>query len=181
MLHLTIPPTELFNETTQEFSWSKEVVVSLEHSLVSISKWEAKHRKPFLSKESKSYDEAMDYVRCMIVRSSSQDDVVNFLSNDHIATINEYIESPMTATWYKQQPGGSRRIVTSELIYYWMIALNIPFECQKWHLNRLLTLIAVCNFENAPKKKLSNKELYARNASINAARKAKLKGGQHDW
>lgn len=174
MLHITVPARELFDESRQEFITTKEYKLTLEHSLVSLSKWEAKYCKPFLSKEEKTLDESTDYIKCMCITQNIDDSVFKLLTEDNISEINAYIEAPMTATWYKREVTNQVRVVTSELIYYWMIALNIPFECQKWHLNRLLTLINVCNLENQPKKKLSKKEVYSRNAAINAARKAKM-------
>nr|DAF18948.1 MAG TPA: hypothetical protein [Caudoviricetes sp.] len=174
MLHITVPARELFDESRQEFITTKEYKLTLEHSLVSLSKWEAKYCKPFLSKEEKTLDESIDYIKCMCITQNIDDSVFKLFTADNISEINAYIEAPMTATWYKRETANQGRVVTSELIYYWMIALNIPFECQKWHLNRLLTLINVCNLENQPKKKLSKKEVYSRNAAINAARKAKM-------
>ena len=174
MLYVTVPARELFDEIKQEFITTKEYKLALEHSLVSLSKWEAKYCKPFLSKEEKTFDESIDYIKCMCMTQNIDDSVFKLLTTDNISEINAYIEAPMTATWYKRETTNQWRVVTSELIYYWMIALNIPFECQKWHLNRLLTLINVCNLENQPKKKMSKKEVYSRNAAINAARKAKM-------
>lgn len=176
MLIITIPSQELFNEATQEFVSSKEQTLQLEHSLVSVSKWESKWRKPFLSKESKTVEETLDYIRCMTITQNVNPDIYNFLTNDNIKAINDYIDSPMTATTFSELGSkmGNREIITSELIYYWMIALNVPMECQKWHLNRLLTLIRVCNVKNTPPKKMSRKEIMSRNASLNAARRRKL-------
>ena len=176
MLIITIPSQELFNEATQEFVSSKEQTLQLEHSLVSVSKWESKWRKPFLSKESKTIEETLDYIRCMTITQNVNPDIYNFLTNDNIKAINDYIDSPMTATTFSElgYKTGNREIITSELIYYWMIALNVPMECQKWHLNRLLTLIRVCNVKNTPPKKMSRKEIMSRNASLNAARRRKL-------
>ena len=174
MLHITVPATELFDESTQEFITTKEHKLTLEHSLVSLSKWEAMYCKPFLSKDEKTFEESIDYIKCMCTTQNIDDSIFKLLTTDNISEINAYIEAPMTATWYKRESSSQGRVVTSELIYYWMITLNIPFECQKWHLNRLLTLINVCNLENQPKKKMNKKELYSRNAEINAARKAKM-------
>lgn len=174
MLHITVPARELFDESTQEFITTKEHKLTLEHSLVSLSKWEAMYGKPFLSKDEKTFEESIDYIKCMCTTQNIDDSIFKLLTTDNISEINAYIEAPMTATWYKCESSSQGRVVTSELIYYWMITLNIPFECQKWHLNRLLTLINVCNLENQPKKKMNKKELYSRNAEINAARKAKM-------
>lgn len=174
MLHITIPATELFDEIKQEFITTKEYKLTLEHSLVSISKWEAKHCKPFLSNDEKTFDESIDYIQCMCLTQNIDEEVFKLLTAENMKTINTYIEAPMTATWYKNEKRGQGRVITSELIYCWMVTLNIPFECQKWHLNRLLTLINVCNLENQPKKKLSKKEIYSRNAALNASRKAKM-------
>lgn len=174
MLLLTIPPIEMFNEKTDEFVYSKEIKISLEHSLVSLSKWESRWNKPFLSKDNKTLEETIDYIRCMTITQNVDPEVYFRLTDENINTINKYIESPMTATTFSDNGHSSREIITSELIYYWMISLNIPMECQKWHLNRLLTLIRVCNIKNAPAKKMSRREIMNRNAALNAARRKKL-------
>jgi hypothetical protein len=175
MLIITIPATELFNDDTQEFIQTKEQTLQLEHSLVSLSKWESKWCKPFLSKEKKTVAETLDYIKCMTITQNVDPNVYNRLSNENITTINNYIDAPMTATTFSNtNTSKSREIITSELIYYWMISLNIPMECQKWHLNRLLTLIRVCNVKNTPPKKMSGKEIMSRNAALNAARRKKL-------
>lgn len=176
MLEITIPATELWDERNEEFITAKEQTLRLEHSLVSLSKWESKWCKPFLSKTNKTDEEIIDYVRCMTLTQNVPDEVYRCLTDDNIRKINEYIDAPMTATWFHEDKakGTSREQTTSELIYYWMIALNIPFECQKWHLNRLLTLIRVCNIKNQPPKKMSKRDIMSRNAALNAARRKQL-------
>lgn len=176
MLEITIPDREYFDEIKGEFVFRKGQTLKLEHSLVSLSKWESKWHKPFLTKEEKTVEEITDYVRCMTVTPNVKEDIYTNLSRENIAEINEYIENPMTATTVRDdyKKGSSREIVTSELIYYWMIALTIPFECQKWHLNRLLTLIKVCNVKNQPAKKMSRREIMSRNAALNAANRKRF-------
>ena len=176
MLQITIPATEQWDEINLEFVYTKEQKIVLEHSLVSLSKWEAKWHKPFLGKEDRTVEETLDYIKCMTITQNVDPLVYNNLTNDNLNEINAYIGNPMTATWFNTSDNRSysREIVTSEIIYYWMIALNIPFECQKWHLNRLLTLIRVCNIKNQPPKKMSRKEIVNRNAAINAARRKRL-------
>ena len=177
MLKIIIPSTEMWDEVNEKFVYSKEQVLQLEHSLVSLSKWESKWCKPFLSKENKTFEETIDYIRCMTINQNIQDEVYNCLTGENIREINEYISAPMTATRFSNDAigKGSREQITSELIYYWMIALNIPFECQKWHINRLLTLIRVCNIKNHPSKKMSRREIMSRNTALNAARRKKLR------
>ncbi len=174
MLVITVPATEMFNDDTQEFIETKEQVLQLEHSLVSLSKWESKWNKPFLDNKDKTLAETLDYIKCMTITQNVHDEVYNRLSKSNIEAINNYIDSPMTATTFSDNTKSSREIITSEVIYYWMISLNIPFECQKWHLNRLLTLIRVCNVKNTPPKKMSKKDIMSRNAALNAARRKKL-------
>ena len=171
MLLLTIPPIEMFNEKTSEFVYSKETKISLEHSLVSLSKWESRWNKPFLSKDNKTLEETIDYIRCMTITQNVDPEVYFRLTDENINTINKYIESPMTATTFSDNGHSSREIITSELIYYWMISLNIPMECQKWHLNRLLTLIRICNVKNQPPKKISKNTRMSKQAALNAARR----------
>ena len=177
MLRIIIPSTEMWDEVNEKFVDSKELVLQLEHSLVSLSKWESKWCKPFLSKENKTFEETIDYIRCMTINQHVPDEVYNCLTGENIREINEYISAPMTATRFSNDVmgKGSREQITSELIYYWMIALNIPFECQKWHINRLLTLIRVCNIKNQPSKKMSRREIMRRNTALNAARRKKLR------
>lgn len=164
MLQIVIPSSEQYDEEKQEFVYTKEYTLQLEHSLVSISKWESKWCKSFLTSKDKSYEETLDYIKCMTLTQNLDSQVFNNLSNDNIEKINKYIEAPMTATFFSEDKSSksNREIVTSELIYYWMIALNIPFECQKWHLNRLLVLIRVCNIKNQPPKKRSRREIMSR-------------------
>ena len=176
MLRITIPAVEQWDETKQEFISTKEQTLSLEHSLVSLSKWESKWCKAFLTKQEKTFEETLDYIKCMTLTQNVDPEVYNYLTNGNINEINEYIEAPMTATYFSDEKTSktSREQITAELIYYWMIALNIPFECQKWHLNRLLTLIKVCNIKNQPPKKRSKKDIMSRNAALNAARRKQL-------
>ena len=172
MLTIVIPSKEYFDSEKSEFAYSKETTLQLEHSLLSLSKWEAKWNEPFLSVKDKSNEQILDYVRCMTLNQNVGKDVYYRLTKENIEQINEYINLPMTATTFKDTNGPKNRdIVTAEIIYYWMISLNIPWECQKWHLNRLLTLVKVCSIKNSPSKKMSKREIMARNRSLNAARK----------
>lgn len=177
MLRIVVPLSpEGWDEKKQEFVEPKVQVLQLEHSLVSLSKWESKWCKPFLTKDEKTYEETIDYIKFMTLTQNVKPEVYDYISQENMRDINAYIDAPMTATTFSEDKNGkrSREIVTSELIYYWMIALNIPFECQKWHLNRLLTLIRVCNIKNTPPKKMSKRELASRNAALNAARRKQL-------
>lgn len=176
MLRITIPAVEQWDEEKQEFISTKEQTLSLEHSLVSLSKWESKWCKAFLTKQEKTFEETLDYIKFMTLTQNVDPEVYKYLTNGNIDEINRYIEAPMTATYFSEDKNGktSREQITAEIIYYWMISLNIPFECQKWHLNRLLTLIKVCNIKNTPPKKRNKKEIMRRNAALNAARRKRL-------
>lgn len=178
MLKIVIPAVaKRFNEKTGEFEYSKSQEVTLEHSLISISKWESKWHKPFLDEKTKKTDsEFIDYVRCMCLTPNVSDDIFENLSNGNRLSIQQYIDDPMTATWFSKdnQPAPSHKIITSEVIYSWMIQNNIPFECQKWHLNRLMVLIRVCAQENIPAKKMSPLSVLSQNKSLNAMRRAAL-------
>lgn len=175
MLTITIPSVEMWDEKHEQFVYIQETTLDLEHSLVSLSKWESKWEKPFLSSKDKTEEEVSDYIKCMTLTPNVNPIVYTCLTADNISTITNYINAPMTATTFNDtsnRPG--RETITAELIYYWMIALNIPFECQGWHLNRLLTLIKVCNIKNTPPKKRSKRDIMSRNAALNAARKKRL-------
>lgn len=182
MLRITIParePIELWDDHNEVFidvPGSKEQQLQLEHSLVSISKWESRWCKPFLSKTPMTDEETIDYIRCMTLTQNVPPEVYNNITDDIVDKVKEYIEAPMTATWFSKDGKGrsTGETVTSELIYYWMIALNIPMDCQKWHLNRLLTLVKVCNIKNQPAKKMSKKSILSRYAAINKARREKF-------
>lgn len=176
MLYIVIPGMEYWDESKNEFVNTKEQSLQLEHSLISISKWESKWCKPFLHTPNISNEELIDYVRCMTLTKNVDSSVYDRLTDNNMLQIKQYIESPMTATTFsdKDKGKGNKKIITSEVIYQWMVSLNIPFECQKWHLNRLITLIRVCNVENEPKKNMSKKDIMSRNRALNNARKNKL-------
>lgn len=175
MLKIVIPESEFFNEETETFITVPETTLNLEHSLVSLSKWESHWEKPFIS-STKTREETLWYVKAMTLNEDVPDKVYLGVTDDHILEINKYIDSKQSATWFAEKPGTaktSRKIITAELIYFWMISLNIPFECQHWHLERLITLIKVCDEHNAPKKKMSPRELAQRNRALNEERRKK--------
>lgn len=175
MLVINIPDIELFDEEKEEIIRVKGQTLRLEHSLVSISKWESKWCKPFLSKEPMSNEELIDYIKCMTITQNVNPDIYKYIGGNELMQISEYINAPMTATKVPKTNTtiGDRETITSELIYYWMISLQIPVEFQTWHLNRLISLIEVCNFKNQPPKKMSKREILERNRKLNAERRAK--------
>lgn len=175
MLRVEIPESEYFNEATSEFINIKGQTLTLEHSLISISKWESKWHKPFLGRDQKTTEEALDYVRCMTINHGVDPLVYLSIRPKQFEEINTYIEDKQTATWFNERgTRPSREIITSEIIYYWMISLQIPLECEKWHLNRLLALIKVCNIKNGSSKKMSKKEILSQNRSLNDLRRKQL-------
>ena len=177
MLRIEIPISpEGWDAEKEEFVESKVQTLQLEHSLVSLSKWESKWCKPFFSTDDKTYEEVLDYIKCMTLTQNVKPEVYKYLTEKNITEITDYINAPMTATTFNETStkGRGRDIITSELIYYWMITFNIPVEFQKWHINRLLTLIRVCEIKNSPGKKMSSKEITSQYAALNEARKKKL-------
>jgi len=176
MLTIRVGSTSSFDDEQQKFVETGGTEIQLEHSLVSLSKWESNHEKPFLGKEEKTPEEILDYVLCMVVSPNPPGDFLQRLSKENMEAINAYIERKMTATWFSDQPGEprSREVITSELVYYWMTVFQIPFECETWHLNRLFTLIRICNVKQSKPKKMSRAEVARRNRELNAQRKAQL-------
>lgn len=176
MLQLKFQDTECWDERNEKFISVKGQAIQLEHSLVSISKWESKWKKPFLSREARTREETIDYIRCMTITQNVNPILYELLTVEQIKQVNNYIDDPMSATTISKQEGkgGSNRVITSEEIYYAMVAYQIPFECQRWHFNRLMMLIRVCDERNKPKKKMRKGEIAKRNRSLNAARRAKL-------
>lgn len=177
MLQIEVPIIqERWDEVKEEFIEPEYQVLQLEHSLVSLSKWESKWHKPFYSKTKLSDEEMLDYIKCMTLTKNVNPDVYNHLTIENVKEVAYYIDDPMTATTFSRDVKGSsnHEAITAELIYYWMIALNIPFECQKWHLNRLITLIRVCEIKNSPPKKRSMRDIMSRNAALNAARRKRM-------
>lgn len=175
MLQIEVPGAQLWDEEKNEFITTEPTTVCLEHSLVSISKWESIYKKPYLVKQKYTLKESADYIKCMCLTDISDDVIYAIINNNELMTqINNYMEDSHTATTINDsKKGRNSEKVTSELIYYWMVANEIPFSCETWHIERLLTLIRVCNVKNQPDKKMSNNEIYARNKSLNAARRAK--------
>lgn len=177
MLQIAVPLTyEGWDEEKQEFVEPKVQFLQLEHSLVSISKWESKWCKSFLSRSDLTIEETIDYIKCMTLNKNVDPEVYDHITMSNIEEVKAYIVAPMTATYFYEDKNKkpNRETITSELVYYWMIALNIPVEFEKWHLNRLLTLIQVCNIKNQPEKRMSKSELASRNRALNAARRQKL-------
>lgn len=177
MLQINVPKGELFIEETQTFVEIKAQTLHLEHSLISLSKWESKWHKPFLVKDEKSTEETIDYIRCMCLDSNIDPIVFYNLSAENLKQIQDYITDPMTATTFKNQDqfNNKKEIITNEIIYYWMTELNIPPEYAKWHLNRLLTLIQVATIKKTPPKKMSRNEILARNKRISEMNRAKYR------
>ena len=177
MLQIVVPISpEGWDEEKQQFVEPSVKVLTLEHSLVSLSKWESKWCKAFLSKKEKTAEETLDYIKCMTITQNVNPEVYDHLTAENIKQVDDYINAPMTATHISdnRQAKKSNEVVTSELIYYWMISLGIPDRFEKWHLNRLLTLIKVCNAKNAPPRKSSKRDIMSRNAALNAARRQQL-------
>lgn len=177
MLTISVPISpEGWDEVKQEFVEPKTQTLNLEHSLVSLSKWESRWKKPFYSKSNMTDEETLDYIKCMTLNRNVDPSVYNHLTKENIKEVIDYIGDPMTATTFSGSDKSpvNREIITSELIYYWMIASNIPFECQKWHLNRLITLIRVCGIKSTPPKKRSKRDIMSQNAALNAARRQKM-------
>jgi hypothetical protein len=176
MLTIRVLGVESFDENNQEFTTQGGTLLELEHSLVSLSKWESIYEKPFLGNESKSTEEIIAYVKCMSVSSKVPEEIFQQLSEANFEEIHKYIDAKMTATWFSDQPGApkSREVITAEVIYYWMTVFNIPFECEHWHLNRLFTLIRICNIKQSKPEKMSRAEIARRNRELNAQRKAQL-------
>ena len=177
MLAITVPGVEVYDNSTNTFGTEGDTRLELEHSLVSLSKWESIHEKAFLSKEDKTYEELLDYIKCMLLTPDVPEEVFSRLSSENLEEINTYINKKMTATWFNEPPGApkTRDVITAELIYYWMVAFNIPFECQYWHLNRLFTLVRVCDIKQRKPTKMSRSEIARRNRDLNAQRREQLK------
>ena len=172
---VTIPDKEFFDQANNRFLTIRGRSLTFEHSLLSITKWESKWHKPYLSKTEKTREEAIDYLRCMCLDKIDDPNIFMAIDADAMKEISLYIEDPMTATTFREDhKRQSREIITNEIVYYWMTELNIPFDpCQKWHFNRLMTLIRVASIKKQPPKKMGKKEWAAQRSAINAQRRAK--------
>ena len=171
MLQITLP-VELWDEGKQEFVYLPGQTLEMEHSLASLSKWESKMGKPFLTKDAKTYEESLEYLKCMMLTPGVTEDVYDYLMSHKLSVVDEYINSSMTATILPPNRGrkGRPETITAEVIYYWMIAMQIPAEYEYWHLNKLITLIGVCNVKNSPTKKRSSDEILRDQMALNAER-----------
>lgn len=184
MLEIVIPKQhyEFYDEEKEEFLPTvdiKETRIQIEHSLISLKKWEQRWHKPFLKEEDKTYEELTDYVRCMTLTHGIDPVVYRWIPNDVMNKIIEYINDPMTATWFRDDAltgaqKTSREVITAEIIYYWMISLNVPVEFEKWHLNQLLTLIKVINIKNGKPKKVDKRTAARERAALNKMRREKF-------
>ena len=169
---VTIPEQEIF-VPPDRFIYTKEITFKIEHSLVAIAKWEAKWHVPFLDANTEKTNEMMiDYIRCMTISQNIDPKVYYNIPPNVMKEINDYIDDPQTATWFRDTgKAGRGEVITNELVYYWMIAQQIPPEYAKWHFNHLMTLIRVCSEKNAPQKKMSKRDIYSQNRALNAARR----------
>lgn len=176
MLRIIIEGSEHYNEETETFETFDDVTLDLEHSLVSLSKWESEYQKPFLSSGVKTSEEIFGYLKAMVVTPNVDPDALYACSQENIEKIQKYIDSSQSATTFGMMPErrGPGEVITSELIYYWMVAFTIPFECETWHLNRLFALIRICNIKNSKPKRMSRNEIAQRNRELNAKRRAEL-------
>ena len=177
MLTIKVPPGEFYKESTGAFIQLPEQTLQMEHSLISISKWESKWHKPFFDGKDKTRAETLDYYKCMTITQNVNPLTWSNLSRENEEEIMKYIQDPMTGTTFNERNKhgrGGHQVISSEVLYWEMIELGIPFECEKWHLNRLLTLIDVCSIKSQPPKKMSQRALMLRNASLNAARRKAL-------
>ena len=177
MLTIVVPEREMYDEMNNEFSYTKETTLQLEHSLISLSKWEQKWHKAYLADNSKTREELLDYIRCMTITSNVDRQVYNCMTDENIKDIVSYIQDPMTATTFSNihKEPRTNEVYTAELIYYSMIAAGIPFSCEKWHLNKLLTLLRVCSIKNKPPEKIPKGKLMERNRRLNMERRNRLK------
>lgn len=176
MLKLIIKGDEVYDEATNRFGTVNDTILELEHSLLSVSKWESKFEKPFLANTEKTVDEIMDYIRFMIITPDVSPNIVQNFSQENFEQVNAYINSKQSATTFGQMPDrrGPGETITSELVYYWMVQFNIPFECEQWHLNRLFSLIQICNIKQSKPKKMSKGDIARRNRELNEQRRAQL-------
>ena len=173
MLQITVPEREYYDSSRQEFITVPEQVLNLEHSLLSLKKWESKWKVPFLGSSEKTFEQSIDYVRCMTLNKNVDPKVYYGITPELYKQINDYIEDPMTATTFSKEEGRgfNKTIITAEIIYFWIVSFRIPFEVQKWHLNSLLALVHVCEIKNSPKKKMKKKDIYSQNRALNEARR----------
>lgn len=178
MITIHIPEGELYDEEKEEFIETKDITLELEHSLISVSKWESKWKKPYVSEEKKSTEEVIDYIRCMTINKNVDPNVYRAIPAKELQKIVDYINDPMTATIFydgNRKPKRNSEFVTSELIYFWMSAYNIPFTCEKWNFNRLMALIRIAGEKNSEPEKMSSDEIRAQNRLLNEKRRAALK------
>jgi hypothetical protein len=175
ILKVPLSEEEFFNEETHEFEDGETFTLELMHSLASLSKWESKFEKPFLTSVEKTFEETMYYIEAMTLTPNVPPEIYLKLSAQNMLDIKNYIDAKMTATWFKaEESKRPSETITAEIIYYWMISLNIDLEWENRHLSRLMTLVQVINEKNKPPQKLSPRAAAAQQRKLNAERQKQL-------
>ena len=177
VLDLYIPGKEFWNSELQEFIYTKDITLHLKHSLVSLTRWEQHYKRRFLDNGPKNEEEYRFYIQCMTLNKDVDPLVYTVLQEDDIKKVTDYLHDSMTATTLPKQNNNrsNSEKLSSELIYYYMTALNIPFECEKWFLNNLIILISIASIKNNPQEKKS-KPSWSSIRALNAERNAKARG-----
>jgi hypothetical protein len=179
MLTITVLGEEHWDQENEKFVYPDSFKLELEHSLVSLSKWESKWEVPFLGEKPKTTEMVLDYIECMILTPDPPADWISKLSKENIEEITAYFDSKQSATWFNDHHPEPKtgETITSELVYYWLDICDIDWQAQYWHLNRLLTLVKIHTVKQAKPKPMSRSEMLRRRRALNKQRLKEMEEG----